>query len=808
MSFVNSNYESKLSPSITENWLVQIFKNNNSSYQTGDTPDLSFSFSETTYNNVSYYPAILNRPTISYSLDLKGFTTRTGNVNLNIANIDIDGTTLLETLSNLYINAHVNILSQIDNDNTLNNALQIFSGKISSFGYRNNTIVINLISNRPFQNVILPQAKTKGNLEGITIPYILGDYTQSSFNNLSKQLNDLYKVPFIRNDNDNMVFLLPNKIANNTSNINALEFYDKNVQKFIPLNKTGFASTTTSKLLDTSYTDGGTTVEVNSQIIKDFQVLPNDLTNENFDELTIYNETAFESPLFSNPKNAFDINTTDGTFNDTTFATISGTINPDQGDSNATAGASLFLKFSKPMHKLTNFTLRIRYSLDLGNANQGQFSDSGAKLYMHSDDLSGSVNLADETNAGFVFGSAGGSTNTRQKADVSVTTATVNLDQTKFDDIFKNNQIQDRLRLTFRLFAEEDQDNEFDSFTATLKIYSISATYTTALTTSDEPIAKQESNSNITELYLSEPITTNDFNGHTGVNNNLNNPVAIHRQIIKDFANINSSSGDTDNLNNGYKSVAELRDSTETSPTKHWKTRLQLYKPVSLERIMNKLQYEGCFFFQYSPQAQQSNITGTSTLRYFTIENSVNANVDLSQNDISNYELNITSSDDLETSVIVNYKPHAAETKYEKTFTFPTTFSGSAHETIFGNQDINKQEINLDLLYDAVDFDSNGSRNTSWLNFREKLFGDYKTIVNATLVNPEKYAMLQIGDYIDFGEILFSELGSPFDEISDTFDSFVAMPTRLFSEAWSGKKFIITNLKRKIGQVNVQCREV
>ena len=229
---------------------------------------------------------------------------------------------------------------------------------------------------------------------------------------------------------------------------------------------------------------------------------------------------------------------------------------------------------------------------------------------------------------------------------------------------------------------------------------------------------------------------------------------------------------------------------------------------MSLERIMNKLQYEGCFFFQYSPQAQQANVSGTSTLRYFTIEDSVNANVDLSQNDISDYELNITSSDDFETSLVVNYKPHPAESKYEKTFTFPATFSGSAHETIFGNQDINKQEINLDLLYDAVDFDSGGSRNTSWLNFREKLFGDYKTIVNATLVNPEKYAMLQIGDYIDFGEILFSELGSPFDEISDTFDSFVAMPTRLFSEAWSGKKFIITNLKRKIGQVNVQCREV
>jgi hypothetical protein len=88
------------------------------------------------------------------------------------------------------------------------------------------------------------------------------------------------------------------------------------------------------------------------------------------------------------------------------------------------------------------------------------------------------------------------------------------------------------------------------------------------------------------------------------------------------------------------------------------------------------------------------------------------------------------------------------------------------------------------------------------------LFGEYKTTVNATLVNPEKYGMLQVGDALDFGEILFSELGTPFNEISDTFDSFVAMPTRLFNEAWSGKKFIITNLKRQIGKVSVKCREV
>ena len=801
MSFVNSNYESKLSPTMTENWLVQIFKNNNSSILTTNTPDLAFSFSATTYNSITYYPAILNKPSISYSLDLKGFTTKTGNVSLNLANIDLDGTTLLELLGNEYINGHVNILSQIDNDDTANNALQIFSGKVSSFGYRNNTIVLSIISNRPFQNVSLPQVKTTGDYSGFDIPYVLGDFAQSTNAATAKNVFGLFKTPFVRSDNDNMVFLLPNKIANNTSSLKNLEFYDKNVQRFIALTKAGFNSTTTSELLNPSDSNGGTTVKVNSQLVKDFNILPSDLTDIDGDTLSVSATTEINNPTFSNGGNAFDTSELDGSINDTSFATLSGGIAIADDETPPQNGSmSLFLKFPKPMHKLTDFRLIITYDLTITNSN----GNSGVRLYMHSD---GTGIPASQTNAGFILGTS----STTQKTNVSKTSTTVVLDQTKFDAIFSNGQIQDDLRLTLTLYPDEASQGQWDAFEASLKIYNIQATYTTALTTTTEPIAKQESNSNIDELYIGQDITTGDFNGHTGVNNNLDNPVSIHRQIIKDFAGIDSSSGDTDNLNNGYKGVAELRDSTTTSPTStHWKTRLALYERESLENIMEQLQYEGCFFFQASPQAQQATtISGASTLRYFTIEDSVIANVDLSQNDISDYELGITPAQDLETNLVVNYNPHPAENKYEDQYIYPsdTDFNTSNHKTIFGSREIQKQEVNLDLLYDSVD-EVSGSRNSSWINFRESLFGDYKTTVSATLVNPEKYGMLQIGDFIDFGEILFSELGSPFNEISDTFDSFVAMPTRLFKDAWSGKKFIITNLKRQVGKVSVQCREV
>ena len=68
--------------------------------------------------------------------------------------------------------------------------------------------------------------------------------------------------------------------------------------------------------------------------------------------------------------------------------------------------------------------------------------------------------------------------------------------------------------------------------------------------------------------------------------------------------------------------------------------------------------------------------------------------------------------------------------------------------------------------------------------------------------------MLQVGDFIDFSSITFADLGTPFSEISDTFDSFVAMQTNLFKESWSGKKFIITNLKRQVGKVSIITREI
>lgn len=766
MSFVNSNYEAKLSPTITENWLIQVFKNNNSSTATTDTPDLSFSFAATTYNSVYYYPAILNKPSVSYSLDLKSFTTRTGSVTLNIANIDIDGTTLLETLSNLYINAQVNILSQIDEDATANNSLQIFSGKISSFAYKSNIVVLDIISSRPFQNVSIPQTKTNNptnpQYNNKFAPLIYGEYTA---NTEFVNGQDVYPCPFLKNDGENFIYILPPGTAATTEK---LEFYDRGLKRFIELVQTNTTKTTV---------DGVDTLSVPKLMRRQFKMLPDDIGSGN----TISTVGADVSLSSGTVAEMYDGD-----------SLTNGTVSNTAGFASESKGFTAKIAMPQVTGKITDITLTLTgtYSQTITGSpsgTDGAFFNLATSLSGNFGSSSGDIELV-------------GSSSSGDKLDRTNVALPTGVD---ISSILENNALPDNLYLSFRFNAEGD-DADYSSFNVILKNIFVQVTAENDL--ANEPIASQDFNAGVEKVYLARDITTEGYTPHSTATtiSDLNNPVAIHRQLLHEFINVADSDTDAKIENSGFKAVAELRDSTTTSPTStHWKTRLLVDKQVAFSDIADQLQYEGCFFFEFSQQANQTGITGTSPLRYFTIEDSVTAAKDLSQNDISDYEIGITPSEDLETHILVNYKPHPAENQYLK----QDTFKASSHTTIYGNDDVQKQEINLDFLFDAVD-DITGSRNSSWINFRKSLFGEYKTTVNATLVNPEKYGMLQVGDALDFGEILFSELGTPFNEISDTFDSFVAMPTRLFNEAWSGKKFIITNLKRQIGKVSVKCREV
>jgi len=768
--FVNSNYSAKLAPTMKENWLVQIFKNTNASVLYTHTPDLRFCFAAdsgsttTTYNSLDYIPAILNKPSISYSLDLKGFTTKTGSVTLNVANVNIDGTKLLEQLGNTFLHGQVNILSVIDDDSTAANALQIFSGRISSFAYRNNVIIFNLISNRPFQNVSVPTTKTSNSTieqyNNKVIPLVYGDYTANSgFTNGT----DVYACPFLKNDGKNFMYIVPE----NTSGSDKLEFYDKGMKRFLEL--TGTDTTIVTE-------DSAKVLKVPKLMRRQFKMLPDEIDGGIVEQ---EGSGSGSIAVTGSIANCFDGSTsTEVDINHSgNFADI--------------RGFTMKLVMPQVSGKITAITLGLdgtitqAYSSGSPGVDDGLFVNLATSLSSNFGSTSGDVEIIGASN----------NYSRTTSYDLTASYSAVNI-----ASVLVDGALPDDLYLSFR-WDTADGDVDCNSWNVSLE--NVYMTVTADNDTANEPIASSDFNAGIDKVYLGRDITSNTFTGHSATQDALNNPVSIHRQLLKSVL-VYDLDDDTDNVDSGYKSVADLRDSDST----HWKTRLELQDTESIESVLQQLQYEGCFFFAFSDQAQQTAISGVSSLRYFTIDNGTpTADANLSEVDISNYEIGITNVQDLETSLVVNYKKHPAENEYLQQKTYVSAVSGSVHSTIFDNAAHQKQEINLDMLYSAVD-GAGSDRNSDWINFRSALFGQYKTTMNATIINPEKYGMLQVGDFLDFGDTLFGNLGTPFSEISDTFDSLVAMPTRLFSEEWSDKRFIITNLKRQIGKVSVQCREV
>ena len=275
--FTNSNYSAKLSPTMKENWLVQIFKNTNSSILTGDTPDLRFCFAAdsgsttTTFNSKDYLPTILNKPSVNYSLNLKSFTTKTGNITLNIANVNIDGTHLLELLGDSYLNGQVNILSTIDDDSNKANALQIFSGKISNFAYKNNVIILSIITSRPFQDVQIPNTQSTGTIKRFK-PVVYGEFEGNPSTSYSAS-KDVFPCPFLRNDGNKLYYMLPEATTTGTDK---LEFYDGQMQRFIVCTNSDDAAHGSATQLE-----GVRCLGVPKEMIRTFNALPLDIGPNN-----------------------------------------------------------------------------------------------------------------------------------------------------------------------------------------------------------------------------------------------------------------------------------------------------------------------------------------------------------------------------------------------------------------------------------------------------------------------------------------------------------------------------------------------
>ena len=409
-----------------------------------------------------------------------------------------------------------------------------------------------MVSNRPFQNVSIPQGKTSNTTidqyNNKVIPLVMGEYTPNTeFVNGT----DVYACPFLKNDGKNFIYIIPES----TSGSDKLEFYDKGMKRFIELTDTNTSIVAV---------DGAKTLSVPKEMKRVFKVLPDDVTS------TLSTGWTLSAGSLANTFNGDTGNS--GTFSSSSFSGVS-------------RGVVLKLVVPQVTGKITAITLNLSgtYSQTLSGSPAGA---EGAFF-----------NLADALSSG--FGSTSGDVElvgTSSSGDKVDRTNVALPTSTDISGILENNALPDELYLSFKFNAEND--GSYDS--ANIILNNIFVTVTAQNDLANEPIASQEFNAGIDKVYLGRDITTEGFTAYSSVATltDLDNPVAIHRQLLHSILNVADSDSDAKIENSGYKAVAELRDSTLTSPTStHWKTRLALDEPEALEGIMNKLQYEGCFFF-------------------------------------------------------------------------------------------------------------------------------------------------------------------------------------------------------------------
>ena len=170
---------------------------------------LPIAFTDTLYNDVFYFGAVINNPSIRESINLANSTAKTSNINIIIPDFNYQGTNISQELhggTRKYINQEVKVFSQINND-TPN---QIGSFRLTDISTDGKKISLSLTSHKPFDFISFPQDRTTATNK--IIPVVYGQYTPNESNfNADGTFCDtkLYPVESLGVDDEKIRTLMP-----------------------------------------------------------------------------------------------------------------------------------------------------------------------------------------------------------------------------------------------------------------------------------------------------------------------------------------------------------------------------------------------------------------------------------------------------------------------------------------------------------------------------------------------------------------------------------------------------------------------
>ena len=327
-----------------------------------------------------------------------------------------------------------------------------------------------------------------------------------------------------------------------------------------------------------------------------------------------------------------------------------------------------------------------------------------------------------------------------------------------------NNQIpQIEIKDSLSYVAEEDESG---TATSTTRIYDVQVWIKVALDTSSTDAtetAKAEVNK-INTMYIGAHGLTANYDGR--------HITEIH-EAHRDLLHRNTSySGTPTNWGSG----------TNIESNRDWKIRFWVTEQTPLIKLLEKLQFEGGFIGRFNSQGDY---------QYIFIPDSPSASVTLTTSDIVDVNISSTPVNSLTTKMNIEYEKHPAENKYMNNST-----SVSANDaTLLTNFNIQGEDNEKDIKLDAyvsptINTSPSGTSNKNDCFFRyyDHILGKPRLIVSFKVVNP-KYLGLDVGDII---AINFNDTVLPFAG----------------STGWDDYKFMITDVSRSVGILQIKVREI
>jgi hypothetical protein len=701
--------------SIKQNWLVQLY---NSDHVEGVTTSafIGLSFYHAELDSNEYYPFINNKPSIRESINLKNQTSSTSNVSLTCSNDKIFKNSFLSLSEHLhgqsikYLNRAVKIYIQPNDSTSISDCLLIYTGKLVDISHDLSQVYLSITAKRPWDGVEIPQKKTSRNNY---FPIAYGDYRPnastsnadsvaisvgtSSSSDEFRLRKTLYPIP-VEEVQGNTVFSLTGDWSQSAKAWP--HFYEKNLDKFLPLANHASTATTVDSANETF--GDGYAIRFHKNLLKTFLLKPNGYIGET-------------GGTFADNANAID-----GTTVDTSTFTLFDDDPLPVSDNNVPGSISYNLPQVSGIPTKLQFYIVVQGDCDFTKtAGSGDINIEFQNFTFGNEDVLGHFPFTVSTSNASVVTTGSGGVNISSPAIISGN-----------NDISSNYLSSSDgwgADCVIRIKEDVESGNLEGTYNLDFKLYDIVIETSTKLDFSTST-TKSESAKFINDLEFV-------YSGGDGYpDNGWNSNSAIteiheaHRDLLHRFTSYDNSN-----------TPVNWSSGTNINSIKDWKIRYWLNEPRMLKDVLEELQFNGQFIFRFNGQDEGV---------YVFIPDSISTDHTLKTNDLENISISLTPVSEIVARMDIELEKHPATGGYLT----EVSASNSTTESDLGISSLateNKRTIRLDALVSSPATTPQSNPNDDFYTYVNNIYGEQKIEVEANIINPSLYG-IDVGDFVAF----------------------------------------------------------